>query len=359
MRKIIFGLFLVLFLSSPAWAVTQLKHTVCPAGGGCDFTTLYDAVAHLKSTHPDLVSADVYADIEISGDWTGVTPESQNIIVSGITTDSSHYINIYTTTEARHRGYYDTARYRIEITAENYSPWFGTWNNYTRVTGLQGYNSDTNGGRGFFMGDETTTGGVFDKIISRARRYGGAQISYSGTTSVIKNSIFISYGDYDNDGLDLGGSYGTVNVYNCIGISLAGSGNGITADLTDNNKHIYNSYGYSAAGDDISSNLCPGGGGSNNTITTSASPDGSCSTTVAAYSTSSGAYFQSVTTGSENFTITTDSALKDAGTDESGAGVTDDITGVSRPQGSDFDIGPFELIVSGGTPRRRMAVTQQ
>jgi len=69
-----------------------------------------------------------------------------------------------------------------------------------------------------------------------------------------------------------------------------------------------------------------------------------------AYSTSSGTYFNSITDGSENYSITTDSTLKDAGADSSGDGRwfidSVDIIGTSRPQSTAWDIGPFELSVA-------------
>ena len=118
MKKLIIVLALLL-ISSPAWAVAQLKHTVCPSG--CDYTSLNAAFTHLEATHTNLVTADVYADIEISGDWTAAA-DTTAAGIGGITTDSTHYINVYTTVEARHPGHWDATKYRIIISGENYGP---------------------------------------------------------------------------------------------------------------------------------------------------------------------------------------------------------------------------------------------
>lgn len=82
-----------------------------------------------------------------------------------------------------------------------------------------------------------------------------------------------------------------------------------------------------------------------NCATDVASPPSGCATT--AYSTSTGAKFVNITDGSHDYRIQSGSSLIDAGTADSTNAATD-ILGASRPQGSAYDIGAFELSASGG-----------
>jgi hypothetical protein len=70
-----------------------------------------------------------------------------------------------------------------------------------------------------------------------------------------------------------------------------------------------------------------------------------------AYSTSSGAYFTSVTAGSENLHIGASSALKNVGTDRSAA-FTTDIDGQTRS--GTWDIGADEYVAAGLSKRIAM-----
>lgn len=65
-----------------------------------------------------------------------------------------------------------------------------------------------------------------------------------------------------------------------------------------------------------------------------------------AYSTSN---FTSVTLGSEDLTLNEESNLVNAGADLSGSGITEDLVGLSRPQGVGYDIGALELAQAAAT----------
>ena len=119
------------------------------------------------------------------------------------------------------------------------------------------------------------------------------------------------------------------------------NGTGHAIDSNNYSTYATNVYAYSEGGtafnDDYGLNT-----------TTSASNDGSDGSSTVAYSTSSGAYFTSVTEGSEDFHITnTSSDLYEAGTDLSGT-FTDDIDGDTR---SAWDIG-VDYIEGAGAVRR-------
>ena len=76
-----------------------------------------------------------------------------------------------------------------------------------------------------------------------------------------------------------------------------------------------------------------------------ASPPSGCTTV--AYSTSSGAKFQNITSGSHDFRIQSGSSMIDVGTTDS-TNAANDIAGTARPSGSAYDIGCWEYVSAGG-----------
>lgn len=88
-----------------------LKHTVKPSGG--DFTSLDACLDHIAASHANLVTADVYALVEIDGTWT--SPDTAACTTNGITSDATHYLSIYTTAAARHDGKWNTGAYNLLV----------------------------------------------------------------------------------------------------------------------------------------------------------------------------------------------------------------------------------------------------
>jgi len=76
---------------------TQLKKTVMPSGG--DYTSLE---ACMNANEQNLVTADKYFDVEIDGTWSSA--DTTACTIHNYTTSTTRYINIYTTTAARHNG---------------------------------------------------------------------------------------------------------------------------------------------------------------------------------------------------------------------------------------------------------------
>ena len=69
--------------------------------------------------------------------------------------------------------------------------------------------------------------------------------------------------------------------------------------------------------------------------------------TTVTYDTSTGSGFQGTTAAASDWRIKSTSALKDAGTTDSSA--SPDIAGTTRPQGSAYDVGVWELVAAGGS----------
>lgn len=91
---------------------TELKHTVAPSGG--DFTSLDAALDHLVSAHPNLVTANVFAVIEIQGSWSSA--DTTLASTAGITMDESHPIIIRANSANRASAQgWRTDRYRLSV----------------------------------------------------------------------------------------------------------------------------------------------------------------------------------------------------------------------------------------------------
>ncbi len=326
---------------------TELKRYVCTASSGGDGTTsatsganaayahLNDAIDYIQASYANLVTADVYVNIEITGDNSAA--DTTAVDISSITTDATRYVNIYTTSGCRHDGKYNTAKYRHETTSYI---GFAVSVNYIRITGLQIKNSTSGSSHwdvAFYVAATNYTGQHrFDKLVIVSGGSAGF-INFEAGDLIISNSVFIASGVY---GLEVSGTWSNPTgnqILNCVCITKANS-YGLNGGTGSYAITIKNTYAYSnGANADFAGTA---------NYTTCASSDGSASTATVAYSTSSGAYFTNVSDGSEDFHIGTSSSLKDAGTDLS-ATFTDDINGNTRS--GTWDIGADEY-VSGGEP---------
>jgi hypothetical protein len=80
----------------------------------------------------DQLGASPIAVAKIDGAWA--SPETASVDITGWTTGADNYIKIYTTSAARHRGKYDTTKYRAEVTDNNV---FRIDEDFVEVDGLQ------------------------------------------------------------------------------------------------------------------------------------------------------------------------------------------------------------------------------
>lgn len=326
MKKII--LFIVMMLmAQSAWA-TFPNYTVMPSGG--DFNTLEGAINDIASNHAVLATP---VTITISGTWASADTTSVNI--TGITTTATNNISISTSGSSVYPGFWSDASpyYRLKVT-NNDAMDISVDN--VNVTGIQ-MNSICNTGfnaRTLRINNNNIT-------IDRVFAYGTGTnpdktlfIPSGGPVTVMNTIVIMNTNGQDDATLDeTNNNQGFF--YNDDFISLDTSHHAFTAFNTTAIKNCYASSGASTAYN----------GG---TLTTSASSDTSGSTGLQsiAYSTSSGAKFTNITSGSENFTLQSGSALIGVGTDLS-ATFTDDIIGVTRTV--PWDIGAFKFVAAGPT----------
>lgn len=312
-------LFLLMMLSSPAWAAYP-NYIVSPTGG--DFTSLNGAVADIKTNHATLSSP---VTIVITGTWASA--DTTSVDLSGITTSGTNTITISTSGAAIHPGYFTDASPYYRLITTN-TDGIALNNSFVNIIGLQietnvatsnnGRPIDIASGISNITIDRTimTAIGTAGDVAFRGNS-GGA-----GSSWLIKNSIMESNGsesayiegtsmEFDND---IFITYSSAAALRCVDTPV-----------------VKNSYAYSQSGVAYDTCLSP---------VTSYSSDGSQGTTTAAYSTSSGAFFTNVTPGSENFSISLGSALIGSGTNLFST-FTDDIVGATRQSSAPWDVGPF------------------
>jgi len=327
-------------IGADAAVTSLLKHTVTPAGQGGDFNTLADAIAHLVAAHTDLVSLDVYATIEIDGDWTGVS-DTAAVTISGLTTDATHYLYIYTTAAARHAGVWSTSKYNLSVS--NVIA-LDIEQDYVRIDGLQVSQTPNSYDQHVIYAYRAICW-ISNCIIKAGKNNDHRQagvFSYLDSEIYIWNCIIYNFGNASSDynsAIVIEGteSYpATGNVYNS---TLIGGVHGLTGfyvTLTAKNVYARGS-GVAYSGVD--------------TMVTCASSDTSGSTGLQNIAVNTDT-FVNVSAGTEDFHLAADglSPLQGAGTDTSGDAApmnfTTDIGGQTRS--GTWDIGADEYGAAKG-----------
>ena len=223
---------------------TELKHTVKPSGG--DFTTLNGALAHLAASHQDLISADVYATIEIDGTWSSADTTAATI--PNLNGDATRYLSIYTTAAARHNGKWDTGAYilspanstALNVNAGNLA--------HIRIDGLQMGPSSTSGNYQacFYISTvPTATIWLSNCILKQTGDNSditpGVFCEDSSATLCMWNCIVYGLGTTDHalNSAICGYDFTAYNIYSCVAI---GGKYGIYAGDTGGTITVKNTY---------------------------------------------------------------------------------------------------------------------
>jgi len=164
---------------------TLVKRTVAPSGG--DHTSLRDAVNWFKTNYPNFVTSDIYGEIEISGTWS--SEDTHDIYMDTFTQDSTHYLHIYTSGDARHNGAWSDSAYRLHCPSTAISLASSC---YIIVDGIQ-------------IESSTETRCVY----------------ISSGILILKNSLLKN--TYTS-GYTIIGSYGNFYGYNCAFVTVTGTG---------------------------------------------------------------------------------------------------------------------------------------
>lgn len=328
---IVLSFFLLPDYSHAATEQISLIRQDCTGYTGC-YTSLS---AWQTAQVRNLVASNEIAVAQIDGAWT--LPDTTPVIISGWTTDATHYIKIYTTAAARHTGKWDDTKYRLEN---------GNWGvhiidnqqNFTTIEGVQILHSGGGSSSSGIYSVDFAGVIVKDSIVKKSSTITGQGIMVTGTpiaSSGVVNSI--AYGGWDQ-GIDVaahdgyGYAYNTTsygnnfgyngfyiqNLKNCIGASNT------IADFARTGTYAVNT------------TTCASSGPTANTFTDTGSRINQT--------------FSFIDPLNEDFHLqSTDTAAKDFGTTLSTDSIhafATDIDGQTRT--APWDIGADE--VSGGTP---------
>lgn len=296
---------------------TELKHTVKPSGG--DFTTLSDAIAHLKSAHSDLTAGDNYAVIEISGTWSSA--DTTAVLLNDIKTSPTCYLKITTDTANRAGKSWSTGKYLLSVTDALPITWSQATGQLQHLIldGLQiATVSPTGNAKGVISCGGTAADSGNYGYISNCLLKGHGNATYwqrgihaliSGQNIYVWNTIVYGLGD----NADAVGIYaeGSANIwtYNCVVVNPSASGFGVRNDGAAGfvAKNTYVTAGGNCFMGTITKTYC---------ASDDTTADGTNCLTNVAYDTSTGtghSGFTNVTSGSEDFTLKVGSALDGTG----------------------------------------------
>jgi hypothetical protein len=316
--KYLSSLILFVLLCSPSWGATQLKKTVCPSG--CDYTSLESC---MNANEQNLVTADKYFDVEISGTWSSA--DTTAITVHNYTTDATRYINIYTTGSARHQGVFSTSKYYLtgRITVAN---------QYVTINGLQSsYTIGGNYAGAFYFSTGSGNNTIAFNIIRFTGNYslsGGLYIDAGTNHFVINNIIYATTNGHSNCvyGGFTSGSY-------FYGNTFFNAGKGMQSGSLAKNNIAYN-------------NTTDFAGTYNAASTNNLSKDATAPAYGTYYRNKTLTFTNTSSTTEDLHLISTDTDAIDKGADLSGT-FTTDIDGTTRT--GTWDIGADEY-VSAVTP---------
>jgi cytoskeletal protein CcmA (bactofilin family) len=315
--------------------MAEIIKTIKSSGGG-DYTSL---AAWEAGEQGDLVAAGNIAIAECYN-----MEDTTAVVVAGWTTNSSNYIiirGVASDKTSSNTGKWSTQRYRLVTTASgSENPSINLLVGYVKIHDLQikitsGNNSNSGGVllRSGCINAEISRCIIIQATASPGGYYSdGIQMYYTGqsTTLYAINCIIYGFAGSYNYGIDMdGSSNGTTYAYSCT--------------------FIKNYCGLARVSGTVVAKNCYSGGNTNGdysgtiTMTTCASSDTTGSTGLQSIAVST-SNFINVTADSEDYHLTSGSALKDVGTNTSGDSAplnfTSDIDGNTRS--GTWDVGADE-----------------
>lgn len=344
---------LVLFVGLWAQPVSAADRTVfvdgttsgTPGTNGAHYASLDAAIDGEVAAAPNLVGDSAILHIECST-FSGSAADTAPVDVTGFTTDSTHYVRIYTAAGSRNAGTWDASKYRLEV-ANPAAHVMLVRQEYTRIEGMQIRKTASNANDQMvlsFVSDSAANFFLSESIIRSAPadafRGVGVWVADSDVTLYAWNNIVYGFPDVAsvyNTGImaEVGTSYSYSNTI--IG-GFYGAYTGVGATL-----NCKNSYFAETSTDGSAASIANAGTFNDTTCAVSdGDTDVGASLRNIAVDTTT---FTNVTGGSENFLLPgTGSPLYNVGTngpDLTPLNFTTDITGLTRT--STWDIGADEV----------------
>ncbi len=353
----------VTLLASPVLAADRTVYvdgttSGTPGTNGAHYASLSAAISgEAGSANNDLVAGSTILHIECSV-FSGNAADTTAVVVSGFTSDSTHYVHIYTAAASRHAGVWDDTKYRLAVANPGGNGVLDIRQEYTRLEGMQIRKTSSNASDQMVVtysvfGTAATTY-LSDTIIRNAPgdsfRGAGVWVADADVTLYVWNTIIYGFPDVVsvyNSGIMVDG--GTVYVYSSTVIG-GWTGLFVGAGTTANCKNSY----FAETGTDGSEATISVAGTFNNTATCAVSDGdtdvGAGLRNIAVDTTT----FTNVTASSEDFRLPgTGSPLYNVGTDGPDSAPLDfttDITGATRT--STWDIGADEHVAAAAGTRK-------
>lgn len=305
-------------------------------GTGGDYTTIQ---AWEDACPSNLVTSDEIWQGKVKNQEFSVT--NGVVLISGMTTDSTRYIELTTDTGASFVDHADLQTNALRYNASNgaglisnnnyFAPVRVDSGLYVRISKLQIKQSGIAHGY-------TSLSTAFVTLDQCIIESGGAVVcSLAGDSTYVSNSLIV--GNRGSTGTALVVLTFGSDLYNCtlvaVNSAYSNAFDGSYSTPVVKNCAVFNCTAIKTGGNTPTYTSC---------VTDVASPPSGFTGSVA-FSTSSGAYFENITAGSHDLRIKAGSALIDAGSTESTYAATS-INGISRPSGSAYDVGCWEYVAS-------------
>lgn len=305
------------------------------AGTGVDWANAYTSLEAWNNAQATDLTVDEDTHICNCRALSG-TADSAYVEMDAWTCNATYYVKIVGDNTSGKR---NTSAYRLEMD-EDWNAAFQCNNcDYLVLENLQF--SNTSGNQGYCCDILSSDHVTLIGCIAYDGNNEGFYINASQYVS-LNNCVALNCTDGFHSHNSGGSDAESIYYGNCV--AMGNSGNGF---WLDDWRHAYykNCYAGGSGGSDYAEDV-----NSTSNWTTSYSEDGTGTTTQAAYSTVAGAYFLNVTAGTEDPTITTDSALKDNGTDiEADADWVDgDVDIQDQARDANWDVGVYEVQAAAG-----------
>jgi len=327
------------------FAAEFLKKTVMPSGG--DYTSLE---ACMNANEQDL-TGDGWFTVEIDGIWSSA--DTTAVTIHNYITTANDYINIYTTSAARHKGLWSSSYYSlapasgINITLSNSN---------VKIKGIQFLRAATAWNKSInvtnYLSNITVAYNIFDGArLTDAGGSGGIGVNQPRGNFYVYNNISYDFlGIYGCAIFDVANAEGdsatNFYIYNNTGYNCSNANYGYGISVrTGDASHVYIKNNLFLK-NKIDINMVAGIFAGSNNVTSDGTGDDSPLTSGQVSKTDYAAYFASVTSGSEDLHLLSTCEFIDDGIDLSAEFFTDDIDGVTRS--GTWDIGADEYVAAGG-----------